>query len=362
MAETAVAGQRGSSHVQARAPGRLLVVDDNKVNRLLLVRGLEQQGHSVAYAENGRQALEKLHEEAFDLVLLDIEMPEMDGFQVLERFLEDPELRDIPVIMVSAMEELDGVVRCIEMGAEDYLTKPPNPVLLRARVNASLEKKRLRDQQRRLFRTFAASPVAEELLQKGLSLGGKHVEASVMFTDIRGFTSLSEDRDPGEIIELLNNYYALMFETIDSHGGIVSLIQGDGLMAIFGAPAQNPDHCEQAVRAGLEMLVLLQEFNQQQAALGKPQIRIGVGIASGQMIAGYAGTRDRATYTCLGDAVNLAARLEAHTKVTGDPILIEEDTAHHLPEDIPLRPLGKMLFKGKSQRVNVFAVGSAGTE
>lgn len=357
MAEMTTSTLQTVGRKQAPSPGRLLVVDDNKVNRLLLVRGLEQQGHNVAFAENGRQALERLRGEPFDLVLLDIEMPEMDGFQVLEELLHDPRLRDIPVIMVSAMEELDGVVKCIEMGAEDYLTKPPNPVLLRARVNASLEKKRLRDEQRRLFRTFAASQVAEDLLQKGLSLGGKHVYASVMFTDIRGFTSLSEHRDPAEIIELLNKYYALMFETIDSHGGIVSLIQGDGLMAIFGAPAHHPDHCEQAVRAGLEMLSLLDQFNQQQAGLGQPQIHIGVGIASGQMVAGYAGTRDRATYTCIGDPVNLAARLEAHTKMTGNPILIEEDTRRNLPEGIQLQPLGEMLFKGKSQRVMVYAVG-----
>jgi len=338
-------------------PGRLLVVDDNKVNRLLLVRGLEQQGHSVAFAENGRQALERLRAEPFDLVLLDIEMPEMDGFQVLEQFIKDPDLRNIPVIMVSAMDELDGVVKCVEMGAEDYLTKPPNPVLLRARVNASLEKKRLRDQQRKLFRTFAASQVAEELLQKGLSLGGKHVDASVMFTDIRGFTSLSEGHDPEEIIELLNDYFALMFDAINAHGGIVNQIIGDGLMALFGAPAQHPDHCEQAVRAGLEMLQLLDEFNHQQAALNAPQIKIGIGIASGQMVGGYAGTKDRATYTCIGDTVNVAARLENHTKTTGKPILIDEDTHQNLPADIRVEALGEMLFKGKSQKVSVYSVG-----
>jgi class 3 adenylate cyclase len=338
-------------------PGRLLVVDDNKVNRLLLVRGLEQQGHSVAFAENGRQALERLRAEAFDLVLLDIEMPEMDGFQVLEQFLEDPNLRNIPVIMVSAMDELDGVVKCIEMGAEDYLTKPPNPVLLRARVSASLEKKRLRDQQRKLFRTFATSQVAEELLQKGLSLGGVHVDASVMFTDIRGFTSLTERHDPSEIIDLLNNYFALMFDAIEAHGGVVNQIIGDGLMAVFGAPVHRPDHCEQAVRAGLEMLELLAEFNLQQAALNAPQLKIGVGISSGQMVAGYAGTKDRATYTCIGDSVNLAARLETHTKMAGRPILVDEDTRRNLPAEIPVEPLGDMLFKGKSEKVSVYAIG-----
>src|SRR5215831_13224661 len=169
-------------------PGQLLVVDDNKVNRLLLAHGLEQQGHEVATAENGRQAMEMLRAKPYDLILLDVEMPEMNGFQVLEALLHDVNLREIPVIMTSASDELDRVVKCIEMGAEDYLVKPLNPVLLRARVNASLEKKRLRDEQRKLFRTFATPQVAEQLMRDGFSLGGEYVMASVMFADIRSFT------------------------------------------------------------------------------------------------------------------------------------------------------------------------------
>src|SRR5215212_8212261 len=179
-------------------PGRLLVVDDNRVNRILLARGLEGQGHKVETAEDGKQALEKLRSDSFDLVLLDIEMPEMNGYQVLETCLQDPELRDIPIIMTSSLDELESVVKCVELGAEDYLNKPVNPILLRARVNASLEKKRLRDEQRKLFRTFATKEVADELIRSGFSLGGKYVNASVMFADIRSFTSYSEQEDPEE--------------------------------------------------------------------------------------------------------------------------------------------------------------------
>src|ERR1700694_5914282 len=133
-------------------PARLLVVDDNKVNRLLLTRSLELQGHTVASAENGRIALEMLRREAFDLLLLDMEMPEMDGFQVLEQLNSDLQLRDLPVIVTSSLEGIDNVVRCVELGAEDYLSKPVNAVLLRARIGTSLEKKRLRDQQKEWMR------------------------------------------------------------------------------------------------------------------------------------------------------------------------------------------------------------------
>ncbi len=336
--------------------GRLLIVDDNKVNRLLLGRGLEQQGHTVDFAENGVQALEKLIPEDFDLVLLDIEMPEMDGYQVLERIIADPELRNIPVIMTTAMEELDSVVRCIELGAEDYLTKPVNAVLLRARINASLEKKRLRDQQRELIKTFATEEVAEQMLAEGFELGGRLVEATAMFSDIRGFTTISEAQSPADTIELLNTYYALMFEAITGHGGIVNQIQGDGLLAMFGAPVSRPNHPQLAVEAALEMMEMMELFNQQQAPLNKPLIKIGIGIATGEVVAGFTGTMHRAIYTCLGDTVNLAARLEEHTKVVGQPILINDVTRRGLSDDIPVEDLGITSIRGKKEPVHVYSV------
>ena len=337
-------------------PGRLLIVDDNKVNRILLGRGLEADGHKVETAENGKQALEKLRVGSYDLVLLDIEMPEMNGYEVLERCLQDDELRNIPIIMTSSLDEIASVVKCVELGAEDYLNKPVNPILLRARVNASLEKKRLRDQQRKLIRTFATKEVAEELLKSGFSLGGSYVTASVMFTDIRSFTTITESRSPGEIIDMLNDYFALMFEAITGHGGTVNQMIGDGLMAMFGAPVYHEDHRERAVRAALEMLELLAAFNEQQIALNRPQIKIGVGIATGKVVAGFTGTQHRATYTCIGDTVNLAARIEAHTKVVDRPILIDQYTSEGLQEEIAREALGPVLFKGKHQPINIFAL------
>ena len=340
-----------------RAPARLLVADDNKVNRLLLTRSLELQGHNVASAENGRVAIEMLRREPFDLMLLDMEMPEMDGFQVLEQLVGDLQLRDVPVIVTSSLEGIHNVARCIELGAEDYLAKPVNPVLLKARIASSLEKKRLRDQQKEMVRRFATSEVAEDLQQSGFSLGGRWVEGSVMFSDIRGFTSLVESQPPEDVIELLNTYYTLMFEAITGHGGVVNQMVGDGLMAIFGAPLPLADHHAAAVFAAQEMIELVEMFSQQQLAAGKPQIRIGIGIASGRMVAGYTGTQHRATYTCVGDTVNLAARLEAHTKVAQRSILIDEATRAGIGERIVVDSLGPVPFKGKSAPVEVYAVG-----
>jgi len=340
-------------------PGHMLVVDDNRVNQLMLTHALEQNGHLVTAVENGRIAMDVLKRQRpvpFDMILLDIDMPEMNGFEVLEALLKDEELRDLPVIMTSASDDLDRVVKCVEMGAEDYLVKPLNPVLLRARVNTSLEKKRLRDQQRKLLHTFATPEVAEQLMREGFSLGGKYVTASIMFVDVRSFTTLSEQQEPAETIELLNDYFALMFAPINSHFGTVNQMEGDGLMAIFGAPQHNDAHCEHAVRAALEMADLLKLFNEQRVIQKRSEIKIGIGIATGRVIAGYTGTQSRATYTCVGDTVNIAARIEKHTKEAGRMILIDNETRQGLPADILLDDLGDVIFKGKQQAINIFAV------
>ena len=340
----------------ASPPGTILVVDDNRVNQLLLSRGLEQQGHTVAFAGHGREALDLLRGQHFDLMLLDVLMPELDGYQVLAELKLDPHLRDIPVIMTSSLDELDSVVKCIEMGAEDYLTKPINPVLLNARITASLEKKRLRDQQRELISKFATKEVAEDLLTSGFSLGGKHLDASAMFCDIRSFTTIVEAREPAETIELLNDYYTLMMDAIGGEGGIVNQMVGDGLMAIFGAPLPREDHRQRAVLAARQMVELIRLFNEEQAARDKLQIQIGIGIASGPVVAGYTGTHHRATYTCVGDTVNVAARLESHTKVVNRPILIDEHTRRGLDDVIAVEAQGELLVKGKTQPVKVYAV------
>ena len=340
----------------ARRSARLLVVDDNKVNRLLMCRGLEQQGHSVAMAENGRVALETLRKGDFDLVLLDMEMPEMDGFQVLEQLVQDTRLRDLPVIVTSSLEGIENVVRCIELGAEDFLTKPVNPVLLKARIGASLEKKRLRDMQKELVRRFATSEVAQDLAQSGFALGGHHIHASVMFSDIRGFTKMVESQPPDETIELLNTYYTLMFDAISGRGGVVNQMVGDGLMAIFGAPLPLPDPAGSAVAAAREMIEMVDLLNAERQAAAKAPIRIGIGIATGEVVAGYTGTNQRATYTCVGDTVNVAARLEAHTKEAQRSVLLDAATRQALAPEVRVEALGAVQLKGKAATIDVFAL------
>lgn len=337
-------------------PASILVVDDSPISRDILVQRLSRRGHKVQAVTNGKEALEVVRTARFDLILLDILMPELNGYQVLQALKQDAAWRDIPVIMISALEDMDSIVRCIKMGAEDYLPKPFNPVLLKARIDSSLEKKRLRDRQRELFGKFATKEVAEELLTSGFSLGGKYVQATAMFSDIRSFTTIAEAQSPAETIALLNSYFSYVMEAIGSEGGIVNQMVGDGIMAIFGAPLPRADHHERAVRAALKMMQRIAEFNAAQQAASKRTIQIGIGIASGEVIAGYTGSEMRATYTCVGDTVNLAARLESHTKVVGQPILIDQNTRRALSPAIQVEEQGEVQLKGKSQAVRIYSV------
>ena len=336
----------------------ILIVDDEPFNVDYLEQELEEMNYTIITASNGREALEQIRSELPDLVLLDIMMPVMDGFAVLTELKMDPFLRNVPVIVISAVNDLESVVKGIQLGAEDYLPKPFKPTLLHARISASLEKKSLRDQQRKLLHTFASEAVAEQLMVNGFSLGGRKIDASIMFVDIRSFTTLSEKSDAADVIELLNDYFAAIFEPISQHGGIVNQIIGDGLMALFGITNQNDVPQRDAVLAALDMMDTMKRFNTNQSAAGKTQIRIGIGIASGTVIAGYAGTQHRATYTCVGDTVNLAARIESYTKEVGRPILIDAETRACLPDSMPVDSIGEVIFKGKTIPVQIYSVGT----
>jgi class 3 adenylate cyclase len=339
---------------------KILIVDDEPFNVDYLEQELEDSNCQTITASNGREALDKVRSEHPDLILLDITMPVMDGFAVLSELKADPLLRSIPVIVISAVNDLESVVKGIQLGAEDYLPKPFEPTLLHARISASLEKKILRDQHRKLLHTFASETVAEQLMANGFSLGGQKIDASIMFVDIRSFTSLSEKSDAADIIELLNDYFAAIFEPISRHGGVVNQIIGDGLMALFGVTKQDDTHQQDAVSAALDITETLKKFNEKQAADGKAEIKIGIGIASGVVVAGYAGTQHRATYTCVGDTVNLAARIETYTKEVGRPILFDAETRASLSDSMQVDSLGGVLFKGKTFPVQVYSVRMGG--
>lgn len=348
----------------------VLVVDDDQVNRSLLVRGLEREGHRHATAENGRQALELLRAEAFDVVLLDIVMPQMDGYDALAAIEADPGLRHIPVIMISALGELDSVVRCIEMGADDYLPKPFDPVLLRARLNGCLTKKRLRDlereRMRQTFSRFVPEPVVDEVLRRAdddLRLPGVRLDGTVLFSDLRAFTTFAEAMPADEVIEVLNDYFIEMSDAILDSGGTLVAYMGDGVMAVFGAPIEADDHADRALTAAREMLhERLPRFNHWLTERGLHHgFRMGIGLSSGPLMSGTVGSPRRLEYTAIGDTANTASRLEAMTKRIPRSILISESTRRMLrkpPDDLVF--VDEVEVPGKRSKVRLWTLEEAG--
>jgi adenylate cyclase len=351
-------------------PATVLIADDDGISRKLLRRLLEQDGFAVRAAADGLEALELFAEEAVDIVLLDIVMPGLDGISVLERLKASPGANHVPVIMISAVDETESVVRCIEIGADDYLPKPFNPVILRARINAGLAKKRLRDLERArvhdVFCRFMPEHVVDDVLERtddDLRLGGVSTVGTVMFTDLRGFTSFSEDRPPELVIAALNRYFDETSDAILEHGGTLVAYRGDGFLAAFGAPIEVDDHADRALATARDMVdVRLPRFNEWLRSNGFGEdVRMGVGLNSGPFMSGNVGSFRRLEYTVHGDTVNTASRIEGLTKTLGGPILLSESTrAALLRPPTDLRSVGEVEVRGRQSGVVLWTVDGAG--
>ncbi len=362
-----------SNSVEAES-GRLLVVDDSPINCDVLSRRLQRLGHTVAVAGDGAQALAMMREQPFDLVLLDIMMPELNGYEVLQRMKADSALRDLPVIMISALYELDSVAKCIELGAADYLPKPFNPVLLKARVDACLEKKRFRDKEiayqqelqrlnsfiRKTFGRYTSDALVDRLLEseEGLNLGGQTCEVTILMSDLRGFTAVAERLTPPQVVTLLNIYLGVMTEVIMRYEGMINEFIGDAIFVIFGAPIWRPDHAERAVACAVAMQLAMAEVNEQNRAAGLPEIAMGIGINTGEVVAGNIGSARRAKYGVIGSQVNLTARIESYT--LGGQILISEATRRAVNCELRVEDQIAVEAKGIKGPTSVLRVSGVG--
>jgi adenylate cyclase len=354
----------------------LLVVDDNEDNRYTLTRRLKREGYTnLTTADNGRQALELLRSQKFDLMLLDIMMPEMNGFEVLEQLKTDAELRHLPVIMISAVGEVESVVRCIELGAEDYLPKPFDATLLRARVGASLEKKALRDEVRELnkrlegrvqeqvvqidrlgrLKDFFSPQLAESIVNGGGEdlLKTHRREVVVVFLDLRGFTAFTDTCEPEECMAVLGEYHRAMGQLILDHEGTLEHFAGDGIMIFFNDPIPLEKPAENAIAMALEMQ---RAFAPLRAAWKKRgfDLDLGIGIAQGYATLGAIGFEGRWEYACIGSVANLASRLCGEAK--GGQILINQKTYNRIEDAIEAEPLGEVTLKGLAHPVPTFNV------
>ncbi len=354
----------------------ILVVDDNRMNRLKLSRSVEQQGHRVDVAENGKQALEMLRADVFDLVLLDIMMPEMDGFEVLEKLKLDMNLRDIPVLVISALDELKSVVRCIEMGAEDYLPKSFDPILLRARIGACLEKKQLRDQEALTAENLREKSNALEQLSNQLAkylspqvyesiftgrqevkLVSQRKRLTVFFSDIAGFTEISDRLESEELTRLLNQYLTEMSQIAGDYGATIDKYVGDAIVIFFGDP-ESLGIKEDAV-ACVTMAIAMQKRMKEleavwrESGLEKP-LQCRMGINTGLCTVGNFGSDDRMDYTIIGGGVNLSARLLA--ACAPGEILISYETNAHVKDLILCKEQNNITISGIADPVATFRV------
>jgi adenylate cyclase len=328
---------------------KLLLVDDDRINLKVIGRRLERMGFVVVTADRGIAGLELLEYTEVDLVMLDIMMPELDGFATLERIRSQDRLRNLPVIMLTALDDAETTARCLANGADDYVSKPFDETVLRARINVALDRKRLREKEgklmervrseknvsEQLLHSILPQPIANRLREGEEQLVDRFTAASVVFVDIVGFTRFSSTHEPEETVSLLNDLFSRFDRLVELHGLEKIKTIGDAYLAVAGVPEMVADHAPRAARMALAVHQSMENFN------AKYGIRwsVRVGICSGPLVAGIIGSRKFA-YDLWGDTVNVASRLES--KAQPDQTYISAQTAELLDEEFAVEKLPPM--------------------
>lgn len=349
-------------------PGVILAVDDLPENRDLVSRLLSRVGHTVITAESGEEALELLETMGVDVVLLDLMMPGIGGAEVLQHLKNDDRLRATPVIMISGRQDMDQIVACIEAGADDYLLKPFNPVLLQARISAGIERKRWFDREdqyreqlerrerfiRATFGRYLSDEIVEEILEspEGLNLGGDLREVTIMMSDIRGFTTLVEHLPPQQVVTLLNRYLGRMTDIILEYGGTIDEFLGDAVLAVFGAPKKQDDDTERALRCALAMQAAMDEVNEANIKDDLPALSMAIALNTGSVVAGNIGSERRSKYGFVGHAMNVTSRIE--DAAGPGEVLISNSTRAKLPNALVVGDRRELSAKGIEEALVVF--------
>jgi class 3 adenylate cyclase/CheY-like chemotaxis protein len=335
----------------------ILIVDDNEDNRYTLQLLLETDGHTrLATASGGRQALEMMAKEKFSLVLLDMMMPDLNGDEVLKVIKDNPDTRDVSVVVLSADTDTERISKCIELGADDYLPKPFNPTILRARISSELRKRSLRsmeneymeriEQERKhseaLLRNILPPEIAARLRSGETNIADHFEDATIIFADVVGFTKITARMKAFEIVACLNRLFSEFDRLADDAGGEKIKTIGDNYMAAVGLPAPRRNHARIATELALDFVTAAQRL---QSSLPVP-FPIRAGVHSGAVMAGVIGTRKFA-YDVWGDTVNIASRVESGSQP--NRVLISAATAKHLAKDFKLD--GPHQIETKEQRL-----------
>jgi class 3 adenylate cyclase len=325
------------------AAASVLVVDDSRTLRKILIRELNSLGfQNISEAADGMEAIEFVRSKPVDLMLLDMEMPELDGLGVLTQLKADEIHKALPIIVISGADQFEKTIKCIEIGAEDYLPKPFDPILLRARIFSSLEKKRLRDLDRKhlemlnhekqlleleqmktekLMLNILPRPIAERLKRGEKNISGSYPDVTILFSDLVGFTKMSSKITPTELVKLLNDLFTRFDTRAESLGLEKIKTIGDAYMAVGGLPIPRPDHASLCAEMALGMFEDLQIFNQE----NKSELDMRIGMNSGPVVAGVIGFT-KFSYDLWGNTVNTASRMEStsrHGRVQVSPTTYE---------------------------------------
>ncbi len=342
LAQFIPTGINGHSHI--------LVVDDEPINLQVVKNHLSLQHYDITQAMNGMEALEAVEAHRPDLILLDVMMPKMSGYEVCQRLREEFPANELPIVMLTAKNQVSDLVEGFESGANDYLPKPFSKKELLARIRMHMELSQMNVAYSRFVpRRFLELLGKESILD--ISLGDQvQKDMSVLFSDIRSFTTLSESMTPEENFRFINSYLSRMGPLVRQHQGFIDKYIGDAIMALFD---QTPDD---AVKAAIDMRHLLEDYNAGRQRAGYIPIQIGVGVNSGNLMLGMLGEQGRMEGTVISDAVNLAARLEGLTKKFDSSVIVSEFTVNALqnPDQFNYRFLGKAQLKGKQKAVAVY--------
>lgn len=342
---------------------KVLVVDDNKDNIDLVADILLMDGHEVVSAHDGLEGIERAQAETPDLILLDVNMPLMDGFETCAQLKRDPQTKHIPVIMLTAQADVESRVKGLEAGADDYLTKPFSPRELSARVARTARSKAVSDdlrvrqeQLRQTFERFVASSIVDQLLSNPdqVRLGGKLQPVTVLFADLEGFTSLSEQIEPTDLLQLLNSYHTFLSKIVMQYGGTIDKFLGDGLMALYNTPVQQEDHVQRAVKTALHIQDELHWFHQDFSDAYRLQVNFG--IHTGPAVVGNVGSENLMDFTAVGDTVNIAARLQG--MADDGRILVSKAVYDEAADFIFGRSLGDFKVKGRRTAVSAYQISN----
>ena len=354
-------------------PAKILVVDDTPQNVKLLADLLAVKGYAVVTASSGAQALEKVGKEQPDLVLLDVVMPEMSGYEVCRQIRDSPVTAMLPVVMVTALDPMQERVKGIDAGADDFLTKPINQAELLARVRSLLKIKQLHDQLTEWNRTLEQrvqaqvgqlerlarlkrffSPQLAEMIVSGDAvdpLKSHRREVTVVFLDLRGFTSFAETSEPEEVMGVLREYHAEMGRLILEHEGTLERFTGDGMMIFFNdpVPVANPE--ERAIRMAEAMRSRIRDLGAEWRRRGY-DLDLSIGIAKGYATIGAIGFEGRQDYAAIGSVTNLASRLCA--EASPDQILVSQPIHAGVAELVNVKAVGPLHLKGFRRPITAY--------